>query len=293
MRGTEHRGARTWRAGRSDLRLHLLTVFSLAVAFVCLAAALLVVSNVAALRDRWSHAGRATVYLRDGASESEIAALRGALEGTAGVRKVRVVTPVEARREVVVDEQDSVLAALPPGAFPTSIEVGFDEQVSDEDLRSMTLKLRALPSVESVETYHRWTEQLSSLLGGGVMASLFLSAIVLCAVVSVIGSTMRLLLNRRQVEVEVLKLVGATDAFVRRPFVLEGAAQGAAGAVAAIAMLGVLFLIVRSRFGAELSALLGVSPSFLPLHLSLGMVALGAFLGTATAFVSLRKMSRV
>jgi cell division transport system permease protein len=284
---------RTWRAGRSDLRLHLLSVFSLAVAFVCLAAALLVVTNISSVRDRWSRAGRATVYLRDGASDAEIAALTGALQSTAGVKKVRLVTSQEARREVVADEQDKVLAALPAGAFPSSIEVGFTDEVTDEDLGAMTLKLRALPAVETVETYQRWTERLSSLLGGGVTASLCLAAIVLCAVVSVIGSTMKLLLHRRRTEVEVLKLVGATDAFVRRPFVIEGAAQGAAGAVAAIVMLGALYLIVRGRFDAELAGMLGISPSFLPWHFALGMVALGGALGAATALVSLRTMVRV
>jgi cell division transport system permease protein len=104
---------------------------------------------------------------------------------------------------------------------------------------------------------------------------------------------MRLLLHRRRAEVEVLKLVGATDAFVRRPFVVEGATQGAAGAFAAIVLLGVLFLIVRGRFDQELSALLGVTPSFLPWHLALGMVALGGTLGALTALVSLRRMVRI
>jgi cell division transport system permease protein len=281
---------RTWRAGRSDLRLHLLSVFSLAVAFVCLATALLVVTNISSVRDRWSRSGRATVYLRDGASDAEIAALTGALENTVGVKKVRLVTSQEARREVVTDEGDKLLAALPPSAFPASLEVGFTEEVTDADLGTMTLKLRALPAVE---TYQRWTERLSSLLGGGVTASLFLAVIVLCAVVSVIGSTMRLLLHRRKAEVEVLKLVGATDAFVRRPFVIEGAAQGAAGAGAAIVMVGALYLIIRSRFDQELGGLLGVTPSFLPWHFALGMVALGAALGAATALISLRTMVRV
>jgi cell division transport system permease protein len=283
----------TWRAGRGAARLHVLSIFSLAVSFVCLASALLVVTNIAAVRDRWSRAGRATVYLRDGASEAEINALTAALEGSAGVRKVRHVTSIEARREVIADEQDKALAALPPSAFPSSLEVGFSDEVGDDELSAMALKLRALPAVETVETYHRWTERLSSLLGGGVTASLCLAVIVLCAVVSVIGSTMRLLLHRRRAEVEVLKLVGATDAFVRRPFVVEGATQGAAGACAAIVMLGVLFLIVRGRFDQELSALLGVTPSFLPWHLALGMVALGGALGGLTALVSLRRMVRI
>jgi cell division transport system permease protein len=284
---------RTWRAGRGAVRLHLLSIFSLAVAFVCLASALLVVTNIAAVRDRWSRAGRATIYLRDGVGDADVTALTTALEGTPGVKRVRHVTSLEARREVIADEQDKALAQLPASAFPASLEVGFTDEIGDDELAAMALKLRALPAIESVETYQRWTERLSSLLGGGVTASACLAVIVLCAVVSVIGSTMRLLLHRRRMEVEVLKLVGATDAFVRRPFVVEGATQGAAGAAAALFMLGALFLIVRGRFDQELSTLLGVTPSFLPWPLALGMVALGASLGATTALVSLRRMVRI
>jgi cell division transport system permease protein len=287
------RRLRTWRAGRSDLRLHLLSIFSLAVAFVCLASALLVLTNIAAVRDRWSRAGRATVYLRDGVSEADSNAITMALQHTAGVKRVRLITSIEARREVVTDEQDKALAALPPSAFPASLEVGFSDDVTDDDLVSMALKLRALPAVDTVETYQRWTERLSSLLDGGVTASLCLAVIVLCAVVTVIGSTMRLLLHRRRMEVEVLKLVGATDAFVRRPFVIEGATQGAAGAAASIAMLGALFLIIRGRFDQELAGLLGITPSFLPWHFALGMIGLGGVLGAGTALLSLRRMVRV
>ncbi|MFO0586816.1 MAG: permease-like cell division protein FtsX [Polyangiaceae bacterium] len=284
---------RTWRAGRSDLQLHLLTVFSLAVAFVCLAASLLVVTNIAALRDRWSRAGRATVYLRDNATDAESQDVLHALESTPFVKKVRLVTSVEARREVLADESDKSFAALPASAFPASLEVGFTDEVTTDALETTALKLRAIPCVESVETYAKWTERLSSLLGGGVTASLCLAVVVLGAVVSVIGSTLRLLLHRRKAEVEVLKLVGATDAFVRRPFVVEATAQGAGGALAALLMLGALFVIVRGRFDVELVSLLGVPPSFLPWPVALAMVLLGAGLGAATAIVSLRKMVMV
>lgn len=284
-------GMGTWRAGRSDWRLQVLTVFSLSVAFICLASTLLVLTNVEALRDRWSRAGRATVYLKDNAKEADVGALMGALEKTGGVSKVRRITSEEARRDVVVT--DEALAALPPQAFPASLEVGFDDSIADEELKTIALKLRALPAVESVETYERWTERLSSLIGGGVTAAMFLALIVLAAVVSVVGSTMRLLLQRRKIEVEVLKLVGATDGFVRRPFVFEGATQGALGAVLAIVMLGGLFLIVRERFDQSLGTLLGVTPSFLPWQVAMGMVVMGGVLGAATAFLSLRKLSSV
>jgi cell division transport system permease protein len=271
--------------------LQVLTVFSLSVAFICLAASLLVVTNVEALRDRWSRAGRATVYLKESAKDPDIAALMSALEKTGGVSKVRRLSSDEARREIVAN--DEALASLPAEAFPASLEVAFDDSITDDELKTIALKLRALPAVESVETYERWTERLSSLLGGGVTAAGCLALIVLAAVISVVGSTMRLLLQRRRIEVQVLKLVGATDSFVRRPFVMEGATQGALGATLALAILGVLYLIVRGKFDPELASLLGITPSFLPWPMALGMIAMGAVLGAMTALLSLRKLASV
>ena len=278
----------TWRAGRSNWRLQLSSVFSLAVAFVCLASALLVVTNLASVRDRWSRAGRATVYLRDGVSEGDVATLIRALKNTDGINKVRFVDRATARRELVGEHGDEELASLPPEAFPASVELGFDKSVDETKLGMMALKLRALPSVETIDTYQRWTERLSSLLTGGVTASLFLALVVFAAVVSVVASTMRLLLERRRLEVEVLRLVGATTKFVCRPFVVEGAAQGASGAFLAVLMLGVVYGIVRGRFDGELATLLGVQPTFLSWPVVLALGAVGAILGAATAWVSLR-----
>ncbi|MCA9624853.1 MAG: permease-like cell division protein FtsX [Myxococcales bacterium] len=283
----------TWRAGRSNWRLQALSIFSLAVAFVCLASALLVVTNLANIRERWSRAGRATVYLRDDASEADVQALVRALEQTDGVARARYVSREVARSEVVSESGDQQLASLPPEAFPASVELGFSETVDDMKLSVLALKLQSLPSVETVETYHRWTERLSSLLTGGVTASLLLALVVFAAVVSVVASTMRLLLEKRRLEVEVLRLVGATTRFVCRPFVVEGAVQGAAGAGVAVLLLGVLYQVVSGRFSIELSTLLGVRPSFLPWQVVLGMVAVGAVLGSMTAFLSLRKAVKI
>ncbi len=283
----------TWRAGRSNWRLQALSVFSLAVAFVCLASALLVVTNLASVRDRWSRAGRATVYLRDNADEQQVQALLTALKGTQGVSAARFVSREAARSEVISESGDEQLAALPPEAFPASVELSFNQSVDDTQLGMLALKLRALPSVEMVETYQRWTERLSSLLTGGVTASLFLALVVFAAVVSVVASTMRLLLERRRLEIEVLRLVGATTKFVCRPFIVEGGVQGALGSGAAILLLGVLYAIVRGRFDSGLATLLGVQPTFLPWHMMLAMVTVGALLGAVTAWLSLRKAVRI
>ncbi len=291
--GRTYRFLGTWRAGRSNWRLQVMSVFSLAVAFVCLASALLVVTNLATVRDRWSRAGRATIYLRDDASSADIQALVRALESTEGVKKARFVSREDARAEVVDIGGDTELAALPADAFPNSLEVAFESSIDDAGIGVMALKLRALPSVDTVETYQRWTERLSALLRGGVTASVFLALVVFAAVVSVVASTMRLLLERRRLEVEVLRLVGATSRFVCRPFIVEGAIQGASGAGAAIVLLGVLYLLVTARVGGELASLLGVQPSFLPWKMMTMMVSVGAILGATTAWLSLRNAVRL
>ncbi len=284
---------RAIRNGRADWKMHALSVFSLAVAFVCLASALLVVTNLDAVRDRWSRVGRTTAYLRDGVEPASVQELREALVRTPGVKQVRVVSPEETRRELVTESGDASMAALPPQAFSTSIEIDFEPAVADGDVKAVADKLKAMPAVDGVETYARWSERLGGLLRGGVLASLLLAVVVLGAVVSVVASTMRIVLERRKVEVEVQELVGATGDYVRAPFLVEGAAQGGMGALFALGLLAVLYAIVRARFDGTLGVLFGVQPTFLPWTVALGLVALGTALGASSSFVSLRRMSRL
>ena len=281
---------RAFRGAKNDWRLHALSVFSVAVAFVCLAAALLLVVNVGKIRARWAESGRASVYLRKNATAEQVGQIERALKQSEGVTSVRVVSSEDARRELIGLTNDPVLDALPTEAFPASLEVAIESTVATERLGKLSAQLTALPAVESVETYGAWSERLAALLTGGVSASLLLAGVVLAAVVSVVSSTIRMSLQRRRIEVEVMKLVGATDSYVRSPFVVEGAAQGGFGALFAIMLLGVLFAIVQSHFDSNLSALLGATPVFLPWTVALGLVASGALLGAIAAYGSLRKL---
>jgi cell division transport system permease protein len=288
----------TLRARRGMLRewrLHALSVFSLAVAFVCLGAALLVVSNLRAVEDRWAHAGRASIYLKDTATQDDVELFRAALGKVSGITQVKYVSSGQARAEFGALEVPihPELAALPVEAFPASIEIEVRPDLPQEELAAIVAKVRQLPAVEDIETYRAWTDRLASLVRGGVAASMLLALVVLCAVLAVVGSTIRLALQRRSIEVEVLRLVGATDAFVKGPFVIEGSVEGALGAAGALGLLALLFAVVRTRMDGELSALIGVEPSFLPWTLSMAMVALGAALGAVAAFLGLRKLVAV
>jgi cell division transport system permease protein len=183
-----------------------------------------------------------------------------------------------------------VLDALPNEAFPASLEISIQSGAAAQRLEKIATQLGGLPEVDRVETYAAWSDKLAALLTGGVTAAVLLALVVLAAVISVVSSTIRLALQRRRIEVEVLKLVGATDGYVRRPFVLEGAAQGAIGALLAIVLLALLFGIVRTNFDPSLATVLGMTPAFLPFFAMLGLIVAGAVLGALAAFLSLRKL---
>jgi cell division transport system permease protein len=280
---------RALRGGRHDWQLQLSSVFSVGVAFICLASTLLIVANVQALRERWAHEGRASVYLQPSADPADIEAIMTALKNTRGVMEVEHVSSEAARKELL-KSGDEILAGLPAEAFPASLEVRVHDPERSGALARMAEKLRLLPRVEAVETYEAWGQRLGTLLGSALVAAAVLALVVLATVASVVSSTIRLSLQRRKLEVQVLKVVGATDDYVRRPFVIEGAAQGAFGAAVALFVVVIVFLAGYARLDTEFLLLLGAPPSFLPWYATLGMLALGTSLGALSAHISVRKL---
>ncbi len=281
---------RALRAVMADFKLHLLSIFSVSVAFVCLSATLLVSVNIDAVREKWAENGRASVYLVPDVQPKRIQTIRQALLSSEGVTEVKYVSSEQARAEIMESSTDEALAGLPADAFPASLEVSLVDEKATSRIERLGQQLEELAAVETVETYAAWGERLDRLLAGGITVALILLAVVLAAVVSVVGSTMRLALSRRSREVEVLKMVGATDSYVRGPFVLEGAMQGGAGACLAILLCGLLYLVIKDAFHGALGTLLGASPQFLSIAICAGLVVLGIVLGATSALASLKRL---
>lgn len=281
---------RALRAAWSDAKLHLQGVFSVAVAFICLGSMLLLLVNVDGLRQRFSDSGKASVYLRAGVDLETVSAVKAALLAAEGVEKVEYLSAEQARADVLANTTDEALAALPSEAFSASLEVSVATVGAAERLEKLREQLLLLPAVESVETYRAFGERLAALLAGGLRVVGILLVVVLFAAISVVGSSMRMALVRRKSEVEVLKMVGATDSYVRGPFVVEGAIQGGLGALLSVVVLLVLYLVLREAFDGALGTMLGVAPRFLPPLASLGLVFLGASIGSLASFLSLRRL---
>ena len=285
---------RAKRGFRDDLRLHVWAIASLVVAFLCLEAALLSVQNVARLAERWRGAQHLTVYLKDSAQAGDIAQLRLVLESLQEAQEVQHVSAEQARKEFA-SQVDLQLGqgSLPLDAFPASLEVLLRPEVSAQRANAIAERVRRFGPVEEVETYRDFYAQMGSLLSAGRGAVILLALLVAVCVLAIIGNTIRLAVLNRRREIEVLKLCGATDGYVRSPFVIEGAIQAAAAATAALILLVIVYFAARGQVESALSAVTSVRTAFLEPLLALSVIAGAALMGALGSALSLRRYLNV
>lgn len=288
--GLEAIVARAKRGIREDLTLYVVTVASLTVAFVALGTALLGVTNLSAIRAHWGQSHRLTVYLREEAPPDDVHQLSAVLEGLPSVERMEHLTPALARERFLEDSSiDTDLAELPPDVFPASLEVRFRAQASEARMQQVAERVRKFSAVDEVETYQGWFARLASLIDAGETIASMLSLMVLICVVSVVGNTIRLAVANRREEIEVLKMCGATDGFVRGPLVVEGALQGALAAGASLVLLSAGFGLLQGELDALLVPLSGLRTSFLPLWMIASLLIGGTLAGAVGSAVSVRR----
>ncbi len=281
---------RARRGFREDAKLYAVAVSSLAVAFLCLAGALLVMTNLSSMANRWSRSGRMTVYLRDGAPEDAVERLRATLVEVREVSGVTLLSAAEARAQFARDANvGGELAGLPADAFPASLEVTLRDGTSSARADEIAARVGHVAAVEGVETYRAFFQKLETLVLSGRTAAAVVALLVLICVLAVVGNTIRLAVAGRRDEIEVLKLCGATDGFVRGPFLVEGALQGFTAALVAVLLLGGGYAALHTQLDGTLAALTGVRAAFLDPSIVVAIVLGGALAGGLGSAASLRR----
>jgi cell division transport system permease protein len=236
----------------------------------------------------------AVVFLEvDGAPQArDVQAMVSALPG---VQHVSVITPAKATAQVrkSLGDTGALLEGTAGLELPWVLEV---TPTAFEDIPLPAL----LVSIQSVEGVHEVLhpggdmKRIQAMLRLFQAGGLFLTVLVALVTILVVSNTIKLTLFSRREEIAILKLVGATNLFVRIPFLMEGLVQGLCGALLALA--GAFFSHATLAQVVQL-ALSGTLDSFtlhrLPVSYSVGMVIAGAILGSIGASVSLGKFLRV
>ena len=262
-----------------------LTVLVIAIALALPTGLQVLLSNVGSLTGNWRSAADISVYMTLDTPAEDARALADRLTGRDDITE----TSFLSREDALAGFRErsgfgDALDALSENPLPHTIVVSPAEDAALDDL---TAALGAETGVELVQVDTEWVARLRAMLALLGRISTIATALLAAAVVLVIGNTIRLEINSRSTEIEVMKLVGGTDGFIRRPFLYLGLCYGAAGAVIAWLLIFVALLLLRGPV-AELAAL--YSSDFALSGLSVAhsgwLIGGGALLGCAGAWLA-------
>ena len=253
---------------------------------------LLIAASADSLLARWSAAAEVSVYLADGATPSERAALERALAGSGVVAGQTYVTTDEALRRFAQQFPDlaTATATLPANPLPASYDVQLrPDRARDPAVDRLVAQLRQMAGVSDVRYDRRWIDRLLSMVGALRSAGAALAVVLALAACLTVTAVVRLALHARRAEIEIMQLVGAPLAYIRGPFVVEGTLLGLAGAVGALIGLAVLYGFGRGRLVEWASGFVALDDTrFLSAAACLALLAGGATIGCVGGLLAAR-----
>jgi cell division transport system permease protein len=276
--------ASLWRGRRSGA----LSTTTIAVALFVLGAFLIVTSNLQRLGREWSNSAQLSVFLSDGVTAEERAAIERTLAPGNVVASMQFVSKADAlaRFKKTFSELTSTIDGLGDNPLPASFEVQLLGGASSAvDL--LVAELRQLPGVADVRYDREWLARLVAAIDVIRLVGGVLGAMLTLAAALTVANVVRLGLYARRDELDIMELVGAPRAYVRGPFVMEGTLQGGVGALVALAALAVVFLALRGRYLVPLASAINLSAvQFLSVELCLILVAGGMVVGCVGGLVA-------
>ncbi|MCI7675369.1 MAG: permease-like cell division protein FtsX [Phascolarctobacterium sp.] len=283
----------TYKSIRRNGFMSFASISTVAVSLLVLGMFLMIFLNTNNLAQYLENQVQISVYMQDSATDKELASVKDKLTKMPGVVKVTQVSKQEAleRFRKRLGDQDQLLNSLgKENPFPNSFEVQVD---NPERIKVLTPQIGQLNKVETAKFGQEVVEhlfQLTKILRfGGILLVVFLAM----ATLFIISNTIRLTVFARRKEVIIMKYVGATDWFIRWPFILEGMTLGFFGAVVAFILINSIYSGLLTRIHATLAFLPLLPTSPLLFYVDLFLLAAGTGIGALGSYISLRKFLRV
>jgi cell division transport system permease protein len=279
-----------WRAPLPSL----VSVLTIGLALFLGAAFALALLAARTLLASWGAQAAMTLYLDRALTDAQAHALAQEVQERAGDATVVYVDRGTALTRLRVDLGDlaGALDGLSQNPLPPTIEVTPRTALAPPVLRALATQLGHIAGVQDVDYGREWLDKLEAL--GSASRSLGAGAlfVVLGAALLVVANTIRLAVYARRDEIEIMKLVGATDRYVRAPFLLEGMLQGLLGAVLALgAVLSVQHWLLPRAQAAFAFAAGVVPPHVLPAHAA-ALLGIGALVGLLGSWLAVARFLR-
>ena len=222
-------------------------------------------------------------YLLDSAAPASIQAAQQDIARFPEVSAVRFISREEAlavaRREF--DELSTIFGSIETNPLPASLEVSLHPGQSDASvIRSVANRVEAMPVVEEVQFGEDWVDKVFVLRRVAGIATLTLGIGFAAVAALIIGAAIRMAVFARRDEIVIMRLVGATDAFIRRPFVIEGMVTGLIGAILAVAATWGVFRMLSNTVEQL---------TWIPAGWLLAGIGAGAVVGLFASMVAVRR----
>ena len=266
---------------------NVVSIVIMGLSLLILGVFLLVTLNAQAVIDRASEEMRIYAYLRDGTDTPTSRDIQMRLLRLEGVEEVVFVSRDEALtgfRQTLGDNKD-VLDALESNPLPDAYRLKIKpEYIRSDYMEGLAAEVGKWTGIEEVRYGERWLERGEKLVKSFYLADLVIGSIIFLSVIFVIANTVRLTVLSRQKTIEVAKLVGATNAYIRFPFLVEGALQGAVASLLAVGLLAVIHLFAKRYLPGIL---------FLRGETTIGFVVFCALLGAIGSYGAMRRFLKV
>lgn len=272
----------------------LLTCFVMGITLALPAGLHMVVRNISAVSYSWESTLQVSLFLRDSTTPQQAEVMVRKLKSRPGVATVTYISRDESLAEFkALSGFGPALDLLESNPLPAVITITPVKAVQRPLIDALVVELGRLPEVEIAKLDRQWLDRLYAVLALVQRLVLLIAGVLSLAVVVIVGNTIRLDIEARRAEIVVLKLIGATDGFIRRPFLYTGLWYGLVGGVIAWLLVhAAVFALAQPA--RDLAGLYGSSYRLqgLPWDATLVMFAAGIVLGWIGAWWTVSRRLR-
>jgi len=275
---------------------NLITIGIIAISMLIFSTFTLLAYNLTNFLKIWEDKIEVIAYLKRGTPSGEVEPLLDKTRLLEGVEVVRYVSPYDAMAfmETKLGRQKNLLQGIQPALLPPSFEIQLKKEYRNSTkIKEVVTHLKKIPQFEEIQYGQEWVETFSVLVHILRLTQWILGGLLLIAVVFITSNTLQLTISSRREEIEVMQWVGASPAFIRVPFYMEGLIQGLLGGGLAILFLFLMHQGLFLNLTPSVQAWLAKIPVlFLPLEtivwILLGGMVLG-FFGSSVASMRVLK----
>ncbi|MDX1454685.1 MAG: permease-like cell division protein FtsX [Gammaproteobacteria bacterium] len=239
------------------------------------------IDNTRELSGSWEGTARISVFLQQETSDNQRDALADLLRQRDDIAAVTVIPAEQALQEFKeLSGFGGAIDALQENPLPAVLVVSPSETALADGVDALLVELEAFPETDLVQLDTEWLRRLNAILDIVNRGILIIAAMFALAVIIIVGNTIRLDIQNRRDEIVITKLIGGTNAFIRRPFLYSGLWYGLFGALMALALIGIALLLMEAPV-ARLAGLYGSGFTLQGLgwNGSLDVVLAGSLLG--------------